>query len=175
MSRVSCMCSGCICLVLLQIWCEQPVAVAAAAPAKAFKHYSAQFPFSSVFVIVKFSCKTSSKLCVAQIVFILYSSLQFSVSGVELVVRLLLRPQSTLYIRINKFVSQFVRKVFCEGMPLPQDSAFLRDDAFKNGMTHDGIDRFFHHHRRPQNPYQSEYANYYQATSPIQPIQTYGM
>lgn len=59
-------------------------------------------------------------------------------------------------------------------MALPKDTLF-RDEAIKSGMAHDGIDRFFHGHRQPQNPYQADYANYYAATIPIQPVQPYGM
>lgn len=61
-------------------------------------------------------------------------------------------------------------------MALPKDTMF-RDEAFKSGVAqaHDGIDRFFHGHRQPQNPYQSEYANFYPATFPIQAGQPYGM
>lgn len=55
---------------------EQPVV------AIAFKHNLPQFQFSLAFVIAKFSCKTSDDLGVVQIVFILYLSLQVSVSSV---------------------------------------------------------------------------------------------
>lgn len=59
-------------------------------------------------------------------------------------------------------------------MGLPKDN-FFRDEAMKSGMAHDGIDRFFHGYRQPQNPYQTEYANYYQASLPVQPVQPYGV
>lgn len=57
---------------------------------------------------------------------------------------------------------------------MPRDT-ILRDEAIKSGMAQDGIDRFFHRNRQPQNPYQSDYANYYPAMLPIQPVQPYGM
>lgn len=62
-------------------------------------------------------------------------------------------------------------------MALPKDTTIFRDEAMKSSMAngHDGIDRFFHSRRQPQNPYQTDYANYYQATLPIQPVQPYGM
>lgn len=61
-----------------------------------------------------------------------------------------------------------------EKMALPKDVIF-GNEALKSDIAHDGIDRFFHGHRKPQNPYQSDYVNYYPATIPVQPIQPYGM
>lgn len=58
-------------------------------------------------------------------------------------------------------------------MAVLKDAIFR--DEIKSGMAHDGIDRFFFKRRKPQNPYQADYAAYYPATLPVQPMQTYGL